>query len=282
MSRTLACAAGLALLALPFAAAGECEGRGCICPGIQWNRALTKNEQTVTCMMINGQKAVFYPRVDEFAVLEITGLDARYSNTSELWLTVEGHDTVGQNERNTWMSHNKQFTNGNLEFPFFTAIARMTKGVIDRVQWSSGCFTCSSANTDVCVADGSSVKCDPKREAPQDACFDCSIPKSQCLQTGQCVPRVYLAWIGTDARGTPCTSAGKVISRYRSSSLRGLYDSSTSSAVVLTPLNGLPISMSGGSCAGANCTTSFTSNSTSTTTTNKTTTTNSTTAKTSA
>lgn len=150
-------------------------------------------------------------------------------------------------------------------------------GVVERVQWDSGCSTCSSANA-ACMADDSGAVCKPNGGSI-GPCSDCSISASACTD-GACVPRVYIAWLGTDASGEPCTSAGaqraprgtparspparnrpggqrrcshrapgrrrarillrcragKIISRFRAYSMRGLYDSASGSSVELNNL----------------------------------------------
>jgi len=227
-------------------AAASCKGRACSCTGIEFGRPLKKYEQSVACIYLGDQKAMFYPRVDEYAVLEVPGFNAT-GNGTNMWMAVEGMGTVGQNEKLGWVDHSKPWysnptgkTNGGTVYPFLTAIVTINAGVIERVQWNSGCTTCSPSSADVCVPDQSGVKCS-KLEPPADLCYDCAIQKSECATAEQCVPRIYVAWIGTDAKGNPCTSAGKVISRFRGSSLSGLYESSSQSSVTLTPEGGQPI-----------------------------------------
>lgn len=174
-------------------------------------------------------------------MLEVQAVDAMSSqNASQIWIGVEGHGSTGQNSKLAWVPHDKPWsTSGNIA-PFYTVIVRMNMGVIERVQWDSHCSTCSSANADTCLSDRTEARCSTL-EPPLDQCYDCYIPRSQCLKKDQCVPRVYVAWLGTDARGNPCTSAGKVISRFRGSSLSGLYDSGSQSSVTLTPVGGQPV-----------------------------------------
>ncbi|KAG8457942.1 hypothetical protein KFE25_012008 [Diacronema lutheri] len=232
----------LALLAvLPLAAAQEaCTGRACSCIGFAYGRALLRFDEAVTCLFIAGQKAVFYPRVDDYAVLELTGLPnttESASNQTSVWLAVEGKDTVGQNDALKWVPHDKPWSTDASVAPFFTAVVQLERGVVQRVQWDSGCSTCSPSDENACVSDGSTARCSTL-EPPLNQCYDCRIPHSECKAAGQCVPRVYVAWLGTDARGNPCTSAGKVISRFRGSSFRGLYDSGSTSSVTLKRVGG--------------------------------------------
>ncbi|KAJ1639938.1 hypothetical protein T492DRAFT_42114 [Pavlovales sp. CCMP2436] len=53
-------------------AAASCKGRACSCTGIEFGRPLKKYEQSVACIYLGDQKAMFYPRVDEYAVLEVS------------------------------------------------------------------------------------------------------------------------------------------------------------------------------------------------------------------
>jgi hypothetical protein len=236
----------LSLLALP-ALADDCEGRGCSCAPM-YGRRLSRFDQAVACLYLGGQKAVFYPNVDEYAVLEIKGISPRSTNGtsgSELWLAVEGQGTTGQNEALQWVDHTKRWLYDGKVSPFFTAIVHMNRGKVDRIQWDSGCATCSPANKNVCVPDGSPVRCSLD-EYPENQCSDCAQPFDECSVAEQCVPRVYVAWLGTDSSGSPCTSASKVISRFRGSSVRGLYDSGGQATVTLTPVNKEPIPQSVG------------------------------------
>lgn len=54
----------LLLLALHLASSEECEGRGCSCV-VEYGRSMNRFEEAVACLYVNGQKALFYPKVDE-------------------------------------------------------------------------------------------------------------------------------------------------------------------------------------------------------------------------
>mmetsp|Transcript_7062 Transcript_7062/g.18097 ORF Transcript_7062/g.18097 Transcript_7062/m.18097 type:complete len:147 (+) Transcript_7062:19-459(+) len=102
----------------PSAGAAEpCEGRGCdACMGPTFGRALRKHESAVACVVLQpgdgdsgGKKAIFYPRVDEYSVMEVTQFDA---DLTSLWVAVEGKGTIGQNRELEWIDHTKRFKSG--------------------------------------------------------------------------------------------------------------------------------------------------------------------------
>lgn len=156
-------------------------------------------------------QAVFYPRVDVYSVLEIKdyNLNGRNSSAgaSDIWVAVEGNAVKGQNRNFDWIEHTKPLVRGGSVVPFLTAIVHMRDGVVQRVQWDSGCHTCSSANSVECVPDGTDVVCGSGSEPL--GCSDCAASiTDQCTSSTSCIPRVYIAWIGSDVNGVPCNSAG--------------------------------------------------------------------------
>lgn len=182
-------------------------------------------------------------------MLEVPPVDAKAGADSSLWLAVEGFGSVGQDSSLAWVPHDKPWSAAGMVAPFYTAVIHLRLGRVERVQWDSHCATCSSADEDACASDGAPARCSAL-EPPLDQCYDCYIPRAQCASAAQCVPRVYVAWLGTDARGNPCTSAGKVISRFRSASLGGL-DSGGQASVTLTPNGQAPIPQGGGAASAS-------------------------------
>lgn len=56
------------------------------------------------------------------------------------------------------------------------------------------------------------------------ACTDCYVSVGSTCGPGSisCTPRVHVAWMGTDRLGRPLTSAGSILSKFRSYSLNSL------------------------------------------------------------
>lgn len=138
-----------------------------------------------------------------------------------------------------WQAHDKPLVGYAIDGPMLasglTAIVHLKMGEVSRVVWDDGCSLCStgadSADALVCLPDNTSSVCS-SGGAP-GACTDCYLRLSACDTAGDasdgpadpaaaraCAPTVHLAWIGTDARGTPMRSGGKVFSRFRAYNLQ--------------------------------------------------------------
>jgi hypothetical protein len=134
-----------------------------------------------------------------------------------------------------WQAHDKPLiangTHGAMLSSGLTAIVHLKMGEVSRVVWDNGCSLCSTgadgADALVCLPDNTSSVCSTGG-APA-ACTDCYLRLSGCDAAGAtadpaaaraCAPTVHLAWIGTDARGRPMRSGGKVFSRFRAYNLQ--------------------------------------------------------------
>jgi len=139
-----------------------------------------------------------------------------------------------------WQAHDKPLVGygpyGAMLASGLTAIVHLNMGEVSRVVWDDGCSLCStgadSADALVCLPDNTSSVCS-SGGAPA-ACTDCYLRLSGCDAAGTaadpaaadpaavraCAPTVHLAWIGTDARGRPMRSGGKVFSRFRAYNLQ--------------------------------------------------------------
>jgi len=98
---------------------------------------------------------------------------------------------------------------GNNTVPFFTLVISLNNGAIESMEWDRGCFGCI----------GASSACSAERFCTE---LYCEQPNAQG-QPRNCDVKVYVAWIGTDSRGTFMTSAGQRFSNFRSYSINRLY-----------------------------------------------------------
>lgn len=48
-----------------------------------------------------------------------------------------------------------------------------------------------------------------------------------------CTPKVFVAWLGTDAHGAPLLSAGSVLSRFADFSLKGTFDALANEVIAM-------------------------------------------------
>lgn len=212
-------------------------GETSYCPTNLPESALRKHEIVPVCMFLEplGKKAMFYVKVDDFGVLTATGeewwMAGTANNTStplnKVWLAVDGKTTVGQNASFHWVNQAKTYMPNGYVTPFWTAIVQMSMGVVQRIVWDSGCYTCEVTSNE-CNPDLSPAKC-PDRNGEAADCYDCAVNPNKCSTSTNCNPSVYLAWVGTDADGNKLTSAGMVISQFRKYSMQILYTSGKSS-----------------------------------------------------
>lgn len=202
---------------------------------------VSKYASVPVCLMTNvGRKSVFYPKVDEYSVLDVKDINSQTykglistakeapstnaTNIDSLQIAVRLGNVV---------SYPKAFNRAGYIVPFWTAIVHMTNGVVDNIFWDDGCFTCSPDSAE-CMRDGAAAD---RYFGDADKAVDlttysqgedCAVSEegqaSACSEAGECDARVYLAWLGTDSQGEPLTSAGSVISRFRSFSLKGMMD----------------------------------------------------------
>lgn len=149
--------------------------------------------------------------VDDFSLLEITrGNDATtwmYSDLIETrgWTDVGVRVQVGNR-----VSEARQFTWKNekqvpLTAAFLTVVVGLEDGNVVDIDFDDGCEGC-----------GSSL-CGPESMTCGIAFDDCDSDDLSCN------PKLYVAWIGTDASGQYTTSAGRTWSRFRQFSIGEIY-----------------------------------------------------------
>jgi len=210
----------------------------------------------------SGQKAIFYPRVDQYSKLTIATLEPAVSSMNatqlapirHMWVGTEGKRTVGQvpgwvdaegghcvsSQANAtdevcygWTLHNKPVvTDDNMLVTAISVIIHLDGGRVNRVVWDNGCALCPG-NVDgsddlQCKWDGTSTQCLSSSYGGHiEDCSDCYLPLgSGCSdEPNSCSPAVHVAWVGTDKDGVPLTSAGSILSRFREYSLMPVYNS---------------------------------------------------------
>jgi len=196
----------------------------------------------------DGGKALFRVTVDSFSLLRVdtlrTLMGAAWSPMKEkysaMWVGLNGRRTIGQQrgvvtaagvcnateglEGSTcygWTQHNKPVITEDFELASgLTVIVHLDHGRVNRLVWDSSCNLCPSRKQDVvCMWDRTDIACVDGR------CSDCyaKLPPGGCTRDSEvCAPSVYIAWVGTDAKGSPLLSGGSVLSRFAQGSVAGI------------------------------------------------------------
>eukprot|EP00164_Ancoracysta_twista_P002540 GFYU01003385.1.p1 GENE.GFYU01003385.1~~GFYU01003385.1.p1 ORF type:complete len:220 (-),score=28.59 GFYU01003385.1:963-1622(-) len=143
------------------------------------------------------KKAVFWAKMDEFAMMELdTNFDKADNDTSvDMWV-------------NGLSSGKVAFRKGGVVVPFQTLLVHVTGGEIKKLTWDQpGCSVCEDSNPELCIDN-----------------MNCGVDMAtRCGAKLNCDVKIYVAFIGTDKKGVPLTSAGKIFSRFRQFSLFNAY-----------------------------------------------------------
>jgi len=166
------------------------------------------------CVVIDDKNYVcFYPNVDDFTLLEVE------NSFNTPWLDSPSNDPVYVRvevgaKTSFWRTRSQGTGAAKLTVPFWTIVIEMTNGLVDRLTWDDSCPLCESS--DLCVSEK-----------------NCGVAHSSCGNTvsdNNCNLQIYVGWFGTDVNGEYMTSSDKRLSRFRSGSLRGAYDSALKKA----------------------------------------------------
>lgn len=85
----------------------------------------------------------------------------------------------------------------------FSLVVEMERGVPKKLTWIDGCGECAKDTPQA----GESVF-NPPAHCVTD---NCAVPSQDCTDANvPCDIKIYLAWVGTDARGRPSTSSGSL------------------------------------------------------------------------
>jgi len=141
-----------------------------------------------------------------------------------------------------WQKHEKPLVayGGGMLTAGLTAIIHLDRGEVKRIVWDDGCWLCDPGSNNVhafsCLPDNTTNVC--SNDGVPGACTDCylSLADNCSGSVGgapgtqlSCAPTIHIAWIGTDGRGRPMRSAGKVFSRFRAynvqASIENIYGS---------------------------------------------------------
>jgi len=196
----------------------------------------------------DGGKVLFRVEVDKLSQMRVdtlrTLMGAAWSQSKQLhstvWVGLNGRRTIGQQRGVVvasgacnataglqgptcygWTAHNKPVITTGFELSSgLTAIVHLDNGRVNRIVWDSSCNLCPSYKEDFsCRWDRTDIAC------VSGLCKDCyaSIPPGGCsFDSEVCAPSVYIAWLGTDANGSPLLSAGSVLSRFAEGSVYGI------------------------------------------------------------
>jgi len=204
-----------------------------ISPTVSWeNIALSTIEMNLTCGMRNVayrqfekmtpplcividdvNYIAFYPNVDDFTLLEVQ------QSFGTAWLDNPQNEPVYIRaevgaKSSYWRTRSQGLPPNKITVPFWTLVIEVTDGLVDKLTWDDSCPLCESS--DMCVADR-----------------NCGVMHNTCGNTdadNNCNLQIYVSWFGTDADGKYFTSSDKRLSRFRSGSLRGAYDSALKKA----------------------------------------------------
>jgi len=166
------------------------------------------------CIVIDEKYYVpFYPNVDDFTLLEVQdSFNASWldSPTNEpVYIRAE----VGA-KSSFWRTRSQGTGAGKITVPFWTLVIEVTNGLVDAITWDDSCPLCESS--DLCVNQR-----------------NCGVAFSSCGNTvadNNCNLQIYVGWFGTDVNGEYFTSSDKRLSRFRSGSLVGAYNSALKKA----------------------------------------------------
>lgn len=154
-------------------------------------------------------KAVFFPRVDQFALMRIASTRALlFKNvTMRAWLEIGGV-----------RSEAKRMSVDDSVVGSRSAVVTLLRGNITSIDWDDDCAGCSAAQ----CFDGS---CSIDASALVPPCDD---PVALGNDAYRCGLKIYLAWIGTDSNGKPMKSISKLPSRFTKYSLvSNIYDAAS-------------------------------------------------------
>lgn len=188
------------LLVLLFAIS-SCFALNCT-GGLTIQSVVAKSTDVPVCLVFGEGSAVFYPQVDEWSLLEVEGswnhtTKNAGSNDTNITIAISGARSPPARLNDPAR---------NLTVPYFTVIAQLENGNVTSLVWDSDESPCLGCDASQCI-DG-----------------NCAVPLSQCGTTADCDVRIYIGWIGKDADGNYCLSAGSRLSRYRRLSLTTLYN----------------------------------------------------------
>ena len=142
--------------------------------------------------------ANFYPRVDEFSLLELAGTsqwDYTFNPNLTIWLEIPQYSNLTSLKDSPKLVYTVLEESGDQVYiPYFTALVLLNKGVVTDFQWDGGCKSCA---TDLCITD----QCGTKRiKNNEDICKD----------QANCNIKVYLAWMGRDKDDSKCRSVNSM------------------------------------------------------------------------
>jgi hypothetical protein len=156
------------------------------------NKTLLSNETNNTW-----RKGVFFPRVDDFSLMEVMGsFDLFYpycdaGETVNVWVEMNGKSSTV-----------RRYCAQGQVVGFFTIIFTLNRGVLESIRWEDS--LCGTAN--------------PYCQQSSGWCIDDNCPLSSSSKINA---QVYSAWYGDDAKFEPLESSGNTFANYREFSVGG-------------------------------------------------------------
>jgi len=151
-------------------------------------------------------RAVFFPQVDQFALLRVNGTRGLvFTNaTVRVWVELGGV-----------RSESKRVIVGDRIVGSRSVIVTLNRGNITAIDWDDDCSTCVSAD---CL-DGTCSFSTMTLETP------CDDPAALAQDAFRCAVKLYVVWAGTDSSNKDMTSISKLPSRfYKYSLVSNIYE----------------------------------------------------------
>jgi len=193
----------------PAAVFPPCEtGMDCQQQEQTWNQDNNLNiyDQTVAYMNVRNEwtghewQAVFWPRVDEYATLEIPYSYESFQGNPNITVWVEFHGM------NTSQRH---YSKSNLVVGYWTVVIQLNEGQVYSVDWNEGCSECTSSD---CIDNNCGV--DIGSYCNANSGYDCEM-------------KVFLAWSGEDGNSKICTSINSIPAAFKTYSAVPTYQFGT-------------------------------------------------------
>lgn len=216
----------LSILTLAAASSGGLNYTGPVCTElIDSFNTLSVGDFVPLCIVVSNAtysfKTVFYPKVDEFTLLEV---DNSWRSINDFWGNI---DNLGgfkvHIELNGQRSDMLSVQANGFQVPYWTITNQLSDGVLN----PNTPFVWDNDGGDGCFGG-----------CPESECVNgfCGVSTASCDdETFDCDLKIYVGWYGTDLSGSYLTSASKRLSQFRTWSVVELFDSASSFAAETLP-----------------------------------------------
>lgn len=148
--------------------------------------------------------STFFPRVDEFSLLELAGtFERNYSFNPNMTITlrIPSSPLLVLTPKRVFsegvFDEERETRSDPVVVTYWTVLVLLDKGNLTEIAWDDGCSDCSSND---CVDNSCGIK---RMKGDTD----------RCLETN-CNMKVYLAWMGRDKKDSACRSVSSMPSNF--------------------------------------------------------------------